>query len=201
MFTSRAEFRLLLREDNADLRLTGRGIELGLVGAERARAFTEKRGQIERLRSRLQATRLFPGSTLSIEIEQRTGERITRETDLLTLLRRPALSIEALAAAVGGESEAMSASAAAQVEIQAKYDGYIVRQEEEIERLKRHESIRLPEEIDYQCIDGLSAELKQKLGAARPETLARAARIPGVTPAALSLLLVHARRVRESARA
>jgi len=195
MFTSRAEFRLLLREDNADLRLTEQGRSLGVVGTARWTAYSRKRDAIEALRASLRSTRVVPGSVTALEIAQRSGEVVARDTDLLTLLRRPAIDASALAAYV---PQAVSEPAALQqVEIQAKYDGYIARQEAEIERLRRHESVRIPAAMDYDAIAGLSAELRQKLGAARPETLARASRIPGVTPAALSLLLVHARRMRD----
>jgi len=199
MFTSRAEFRLLLREDNADLRLTEQGRELGVVGDVRWRAFAERRVQIEELRRRLSSMRLVPGSELTRSVERLTGECIARETDLLTVLRRPGVTVNMLAPLWSQPDRAIDVQAALQVEIHAKYEGYIDRQQDEIDRLRRHEGIRLPETLDYRVIDGLSAELKQKLGEARPETLARAARIPGVTPAALSLLLIHAKRLRESA--
>jgi tRNA uridine 5-carboxymethylaminomethyl modification enzyme len=195
MFTSRAEFRLLLREDNADLRLTERGRSLGVVGSARWAAYSRKRDAIEALRVSLRSTRVVPGSVMALEIAQRTGEVVARDTDLLTLLRRPAIDASALAPFL--PETVAEPAALQQIEIQAKYDGYIARQEEEIERLRRHESIRIPAAMDYGAIAGLSAELRQKLGAARPETLARASRIPGVTPAALSLLLVHARRMRD----
>jgi tRNA uridine 5-carboxymethylaminomethyl modification enzyme len=143
----------------------------------------------------LRSTRVVPGSVMALEIAQRTGEVVARDTDLLTLLRRPAIDASALAPFL--PETVAEPAALQQIEIQAKYDGYIARQEEEIERLRRHESIRIPAAMDYGAIAGLSAELRQKLGAARPETLARASRIPGVTPAALSLLLVHARRMRD----
>jgi tRNA uridine 5-carboxymethylaminomethyl modification enzyme len=195
MFTSRAEFRLLLREDNADLRLTEQGRALGVVGSARWAAYSRKRDVIEALRASLRSTRVVPGSVTALEIAQRTGEVVARDTDLLTLLRRPAIDASALAPYL--PLAVTEPAALLQVEIQAKYDGYIARQEEEIERLRRHESIRIPAAMDYGAIAGLSAELRQKLGAARPETIARASRIPGVTPAALSLLLVHARRMRD----
>jgi tRNA uridine 5-carboxymethylaminomethyl modification enzyme len=201
MFTSRAEFRLVLREDNADLRLTEQGHRLGVVGVQRFERFEKKKAEIERLRAALARAKLVAGDARAVALEARTGVRIARDTDLLQLLKRPEISIDALVVAWPALAGEFDAAVRAQVETQLKYDGYVARQEAEIERLKRHESIRLPDAIDYQSIDGLSAELKQKLGAARPDTLARAARIPGVTPAALSLLLVHARRARESVRA
>ena len=200
MFTSRAEFRLLLREDNADLRLTETGRALGVVGASRFAPFARKRAEIEALRQTLAAQRLQPGDALARAIEARTGVSVSKDGNLLQLLKRPEIAIDALLDAQPLLAR-FDAAVRTQVETQLKYDGYIARQEAEIERLKRHESIRLPDAFDYASVDGLSAELKQKLGAARPDTLARAARIPGVTPAALSLLLVHARRTRESRRA
>jgi tRNA uridine 5-carboxymethylaminomethyl modification enzyme len=192
MFTSRAEYRLRLREDNADLRLTGIGHELGLVGAQRWQAFSRKREAIDALRGRLTAERVRAGSELAKRIQAASGESITRNATLLELLKRPRLTLAALAeaAALGP----MHAAAAEQVEIEARYQGYIQRQDTEIARVRRHESIELPADLDYGAIAGLSAELTQKLTVHRPATLAQAARIPGITPAALSLLLVWARR-------
>jgi tRNA uridine 5-carboxymethylaminomethyl modification enzyme len=196
MFTSRAEFRLLLREDNADRRLTARGRELGLVGDERWKAFQEKEARIAEVRERLARTRVMPDSALAIEIEQRTGERISRDVTLLELLKRPAVGIADLAPIIDLDA---GSAALRQLEIETTYEGYIRRQEEDIARLKRHEAIALPAELDYLSLDGLSHELRQKLHQARPATLARAARIPGITPAALSLLLVRVKQYRESA--
>ncbi|NJN50601.1 MAG: tRNA uridine-5-carboxymethylaminomethyl(34) synthesis enzyme MnmG, partial [Gammaproteobacteria bacterium] len=197
MFTSRAEFRLRLREDNADLRLTSIGRELGVVGDARWQAFSSKSREVDALRAALANTPVIPGSPLTVAVEAASGERISKASDLLNVLRRPAVRIDALIDALGLPS--VAADVAHQVETQTKYDGYITRQQGEIDRMQRHESTPLPPTLEYASIEGLSAELKQKLIAARPETLARAARIPGITPAALSLLLVHARRLRESA--
>jgi len=191
MFTSRAEFRLILREDNADMRLTEKGRELGLVGAERWNAFTTKRERVCVLRDALSRERVVPGGTRAVEIQQRSGEIVNKETDLLGLLRRPQVKIEMLAGLVPLIRE-FGEVVASQVEVAMKYEGYIARAHEEIDRLRRHETVALPPDFDYAAISGLSNELKQKLGAARPENLARAARIPGITPAALSILLVHA---------
>ncbi|MCZ6889308.1 MAG: FAD-dependent oxidoreductase, partial [Gammaproteobacteria bacterium] len=196
MFTSRAEYRLRLRQDNADLRLTEIGRGLGLVDDRRWQVFQAKRNAIATIERALLAALVSPGSTLAVELEQRTGERVNRETSLLEFLRRPQVSAGDVAGSLGS---AVDPVALEQVEIQAKYQGYIKRQDEEIERVKRQESVGLPNSLDFMAVEGLSNELKQKLTEIRPETLARAARIPGVTPAALSLLLVHAKRERKSA--
>ncbi len=197
MFTSRAEFRLRLREDNADLRLTRIGRELGAVGDERWRAYSAKEAAIETLRATLKGTLVMPGSPLAVSIEGACDERIGKPVDVLALLRRPKVKIHTLLAVLGLPE--VAEDVANQVEVQSKYDGYIARQQEEIERLKRYEATPLPGDLEYDAIDGLSSELKGKLSAARPATIARAASIPGITPAALSLLLVHARRLRASA--
>jgi tRNA uridine 5-carboxymethylaminomethyl modification enzyme len=191
MFTSRAEFRLVLREDNADMRLTEKGHELGLVGTQRWQAFESKRERVRILRDALAREKVVPGGTCAIEIQQRCGEIVSKETDLLALLRRPQIKVEMLADLVPLIGE-FGELVARQVEVSMKYEGYIARAHEEIERLRRHEAVTLAPDFDYASISGLSNELKQKLGAARPENLARAARIPGITPAALSILLVHA---------
>ena len=193
MFTSRAEYRLRLREDNADLRLTETGIQLGVVGRERAEAFRGRCADIEALRGSLRSVMVFPGSDLAARIEQATGEVVGREQPLLVLLRRPGVSLSALAGLVDGLPK-LDDPAAQQIEIEVKYEGYIRRQDDEIEKVRRHAAIALPADFRFDEVPGLSHELRQKLASARPETLARAARIPGMTPAALSLLLVHARR-------
>ena len=197
MFTSRAEFRLVLREDNADARLTERGRELGLVGDERWSAYCAKRASVDAIREALKRHVVSPGDSIALEIEQRCGERIGKPTDLLTLLRRPQVTIETLSNA--GIVSLGTSAAAEQVEIDVKYQGYIERARDDIERVRRHEDVRLPADFDYTAIAGLSTELKQKLAQARPDNLARASRIPGITPAALSILLVHARKARASA--
>ena len=192
MFTSRAEYRLRLREDNADHRLTGIGHELGVVGAARWQAYRDKRRAVDALAARLDGLLVRPGTDLAGRLTAATGETLSRETTLATFLKRPAVTLDAIAAVV--DLDEPSAAVRAQVETETKYAGYIQRQDDEIDRVRRHESIRLPEDLDFEVIPGLSSELRQKLQAARPETLARAARIPGMTPAALSLLLVHAQR-------
>ena len=198
MFTSRAEFRLILREDNADARLTEIGRELGLVGDERWAAFRAKRERIDVLRESLARHQVLPGDALAIEIQQRSGEPINKPTDLLSLLRRPKITMTTLSGIVA-DVTAASDAARNQIEIDSKYEGYIARARDEIDRLKRHEEVRVPADFDYASIAGLSTELKQKLDAAKPDNLARAARIPGITPAALSILLVHLRKARASA--
>ncbi len=191
MFTSRAEYRLLLREDNADLRLTETGRKLGLVDDERWVRFSAKREAIERERERLRALRVAPGVLAAGRL---LAEPPERELGAQELLRRPEVSYRALMALPGVGPGAADPQVAEQVEIQAKYAGYIQRQEAEIERSRRHERTALPEDLDYARVRGLSSEVRQKLDRHRPATLGQAARIPGVTPAAVSVLLVHLRR-------
>jgi tRNA uridine 5-carboxymethylaminomethyl modification enzyme len=191
MFTSRAEHRLLLREDNADLRLTEKGRELGLVDDERWRAFETKREAIERERRRLETTWVRPAELAVADAQRVLGGTLGRETRALDLLRRPEVGYAALMTIPGVGPGASDARVAEQVEIQCKYDGYIERQREEIQRNHRHETLVLPPDLDYGQVRGLSAEVREKLGARRPMTLGQAGRIPGVTPAAVSLLLVH----------
>ena len=198
MFTSRAEFRLILREDNADARLTEAGRELGLVGDERWAAYCAKQESINSLRESLVRHQVLPGDSVALEIQQRTGEPISKPTDLLTLLRRPQITMSTLSELAPCVADAADA-VRSQIEIDSKYEGYIARARDEIDRLKRHEEVEVPADFDYASISGLSTELKQKLGAAKPDNLARAARIPGITPAALSILLVHLKKVRASA--
>ncbi len=192
MFTSRAEHRLLLREDNADLRLTEKGRELQLVDEARWVQFETKREAIARETARLSGTWVQPGTSAAAALATKLKTPLNREYSLLDLLKRPELEYADIAT-LKGEPEA-DGQAAEQVAIQAKYAGYIDRQQEEIARLRRHENTLLPTELDYNQVDGLSNEVKQKLGDARPETLARASRIPGVTPAAVSLLLIYLKK-------
>ena len=203
MFTSRAEHRLLLREDNADLRLTSYGRELGLVDDERWRRFEAKRDAIEAESVRLQAILLRPGDLSDAETDT-LGFALGREQRADEVLRRPEIDYRGLTALAavgegefGGLDERVRDQVAAQVEIQAKYAGYIRRQQEEIERHQRHGDTPLPEDLDYSAVTGLSSEVRQKLGAARPASVGQAARISGVTPAAISLLLVHLKKRRE----
>jgi len=199
MFTSRAEYRLLLRQDNADLRLTEKGRELGLVHDVRWKAFCEKREAIEQEQQRLKTTWIQPDSAQAALITEKTGSPPSREYSLLDLLKRPELKYADIAElGVGATAEInagnISADVAEQVEIDAKYAGYIDRQQDEIDKLRRQENTVIPESFDFQTVKGLSNEVKQKLTEARPETLARASRIPGITPAAISLLLIYLKK-------
>jgi len=194
MFTSRAEYRLSLREDNADLRLTEIGRKLGVVDDVRWDAFCRKREAIAREQERLKSTWLNPKQLPQAEAERVLGQAMEREYSLLELLRRPDVDYAALMTLPGAGPAIEDAQAAEQVEIQAKYHGYIERQREEIERHGHHESLPLPQDFDYTGLHGLSAEVQQKLNKFRPETLGQAARLSGMTPAAVSVLLVHAKR-------
>jgi len=190
MFTSRAEYRLQLREDNADERLTPVGRELGLVCDARWEAWSRKAEAIAAERARLQAIWVAPGGALARALEASTGVAPSREGTALDLMKRPELDYAALAAVPGLGPGVGDAAVAEQVEIGVKYAGYVERQREEIARQQRHEQTRLPEDFDYAGLPGLSAELQSKLAAVRPETIGQAQRIPGMTPAAISLLLV-----------
>jgi tRNA uridine 5-carboxymethylaminomethyl modification enzyme len=192
MFTSRAEYRLMLREDNADLRLTEQGRKLGLVDDVRWQRFSEKREAIDKETQRLATTWIHPNTKQSEQLAGKLKDPITREYSLAELLKRPELVYEDVASLKGEASR--DVQAAEQVAIQAKYAGYIDRQQTEINRLRRYENMLLPKNIDYEIISGLSNEVKQNLGEARPDSLARAGRIPGVTPAAVSLLLVYLKK-------
>ena len=192
MFTSRAEYRLLLREDNADLRLTEKGRELGLIDDARWAAFEAKRDAISRETTRLESTWLTPSSPELAPLADKLSSPLKREASLMELLKRPELEYPDVASLKGQGVEDWRI--AEQVQITAKYAGYIQRQQEEIDRLRRHENTALPEGIDYDTVDGLSNEIKQKLNEARPVTLAHAGRISGVTPAAVSILLIHMKK-------
>ncbi|WP_275288057.1 tRNA uridine-5-carboxymethylaminomethyl(34) synthesis enzyme MnmG [Halomonas elongata] len=194
MFTSRAEYRLLLREDNADMRLTETGRELGLVDDRRWADFSAKREAVERETSRLKSHWVQPGSDAAKRVAETTGQPLKREYSLLDLLRRPELGYRDVAGLVGEPVD--DDRVADQVQIQAKYQGYIDRQQDEIDKLKRHEATPLPDDLDYEQVEGLSNEIRQKLVEARPETLAQASRISGVTPAAVSILLIHLKKRR-----
>jgi tRNA uridine 5-carboxymethylaminomethyl modification enzyme len=194
MFTSRAEYRLLLREDNADLRLTEIGRGLGVVDDVRWNAFAAKRDAIAREQERLKVTWVNPRLLPQADAERVLGQGIEREYALYDLLRRPQVNYATLMTLPDvGPGEA-DAAVAEQVEIQAKYQGYIERQQEEIDRQQSHEALRLPDELDYATVHGMSVEVQQKLNKFRPETIGQASRISGVTPAAISVLLVHLKR-------
>lgn len=194
MFTSRAEYRLLLREDNADLRLTPIGRELGLVDNNRWQDFERKRELIATEKTRLENVIVHPSTSAAVALEPHLEQPLGREYRLMELLRRPNLSYEKLMAIAEFGPGIDDSQAAAQIEIQAKYAGYITRQEEEIARSARQERQKIPAQMDYGKIVGLSAEVKQKLESVKPETVGMAMRIPGMTPAAISLLLVHLKR-------
>jgi tRNA uridine 5-carboxymethylaminomethyl modification enzyme len=200
MFTSRAEHRLLLREDNADLRLTPRGRELGLVDDERWELFTRKREGVAAEQRRLEGTRVRP-ALAGDWAERVLGAPLGRDLSLLELLRRPEVEyahldelVRELALEAGEDfariDDRLPREIRAQLEVLAKYSGYIERQHDEIERQRRNEQTRLPDDLDYGAVHGLSNEVRQKLAAARPTTLGQAARIPGITPAAISILLI-----------
>ncbi|HEZ3483861.1 TPA: tRNA uridine-5-carboxymethylaminomethyl(34) synthesis enzyme MnmG [Neisseria meningitidis] len=195
MFTSRAEYRLQLREDNADMRLTEDGYKIGLVGEAQWRMFNEKREAIEREIQRLKTTWYTPQKLAEDEQIRVFGQKLSREANLHDLLRRPNLDYAALMTLEGAmPSERLSAEVVEQVEIQVKYQGYIDRQNEEIDSRRDIETLKLPDGIDYGKVKGLSAEVQQKLNQHKPETVGQASRISGVTPAAVALLMVHLKR-------
>ena len=195
MFTSRAEYRLQLREDNADMRLTEDGYKIGLVGEEQWRMFNEKREAIEREIQRLKTTWYTPQKLAEEEQLRVFGQKLSREANLHDLLRRPNLDYAALMTLPDAQPEtALADSVVEQVEIQVKYQGYIDRQNEEIDSRRDIETLKLPDDIDYAKVKGLSAEVQQKLNQHKPETVGQASRISGVTPAAVALLMVHLKR-------
>ncbi len=191
MFTSRAEFRLMLREDNADLRLTPIGRELGCVNDERWAQFAAKREAIAQEQQRLNSTWIQAGSEDAAQFNQRFGQSIEREYNGMDLLRRPDVNYEGLMQLPCFTPGVQDAAVAQQVQIQAKYAGYIDRQQREAEKVKRYEHWHIPADFCYDQLAGLSNEMKEKLNNVRPNTVAQAGRIPGVTPAAVSLLVVQ----------
>jgi tRNA uridine 5-carboxymethylaminomethyl modification enzyme len=201
MFTSRAEYRLLLREDNADIRLTPKGRELGLVCDERMQAFDLKYAQVAVEQARLSSIVVHPAKFTAAD-ELLFTKPLSREHHAIKLLSRPELRYEKVTAlsAVGkreraaGETDELAEQIEAQVDIQARYDGYLQRQEDEIAKSKKHSRLPLPDNIDYQLIQGLSNEVRQKLTDVRPQTIGQASRIPGMTPAAVSMLVVHLKK-------
>ncbi len=210
MFTSRAEYRLQLREDNADLRLTDVGRQLGLVDDARWDAFNRKRDAVSRETSRLRSTWLHPGVLAAADAERLLGKSLEHEYSLIDLLRRPGLSFDAVTAATvaagrdavsretlrGELGRPLADTVIEQIEIEVKYAGYIAKQRDEVERAAAYEHLKLPTDLDYSQVAALSFEVRQKLTQQRPETLGHASRISGITPAAISLLLVHLRNGR-----
>jgi len=192
MFTSRAEYRLLLREDNADIRLTEKGRELGLVDDVRWQKFADKLEKIELETSRLKSTWVQAGSEQAQQLEFHTEKPLAREYNLFELLKRPELDYQKISEVTG--EHCGHQQAALQVEISAKYAGYIDRQAEDIQRLRRQENTLIPEDFDYKQVRGLSNEVVQKLGEIRPISIAQASRIQGITPAAVSLLLIYLKK-------
>ena len=206
MFTSRAEFRLMLREDNADMRLTEKGRELGLVDDARWDAFNRKRDTVSRETARLRAIWVNPNNLPAAEAERVLGKSIEREYNLLDLLRRPDVNYAGLMsleegkyanpelAAEAAASDDLAKSVIEQIEITAKYAGYIDLQKTEVERAAHYENLKLPADLDYLQVSALSFEARQTLAKHRPETLGMASRISGITPATVSLLLVHLKK-------
>jgi len=211
MFTSRAEFRLQLREDNADMRLTEAGRQLGLVDDARWDAFNRKRDAVSRETEKLKSTWVHPNILPAVDAERLVGKPLEREYNLIDLLRRPGVTFDtiaevaaiarpeagvsraALAASVGAD---LSDAVVEQIEISVKYAGYISKQQEDVARASNYEHLKLPEDLDYGLVTALSFEARQKLNKHRPETLGQASRISGITPAAISLLLIHLRKGR-----
>ena len=200
MFTSRAEYRLQLRQDNADQRLTPIGRELGLVDDDHWQWFEQKREQIDSELQRLATTYVQPGSTTAETLAKKLKSPLTREYSMLDLIKRPELTYGDVAVSET-RPFSLSADATEYVETQIKYEGYIARQQEDIDRLKRHEEAKIPSDFNYDNVVGLSNEICQKLNEARPANIARASRIPGMTPAALSLLLVYLKKQSTESRA
>ncbi len=194
MFTSRAEYRLSLREDNADMRLTEIGRELGLVDDARWDAFNRKRDAIAAETERLKSTWVRPETLPTAEAEAVLGKAIEREYSLYELLRRPEVAYASLLQLPGGAPGVDDARVVEQLEIQAKYQGYIDRQKDEVEKHREQEALRLPQDFDYMQLTGLSIEVRQRLNKHKPETLGQASRLQGITPAAISVLMVYARR-------
>jgi tRNA uridine 5-carboxymethylaminomethyl modification enzyme len=194
MFTSRAEYRLLLREDNADLRLTEKGRELGLVPDERWERFEQKRESLELERQRLHDIWIRPDSPVAQQVTRSTGTPITREVRALDLLARQEISYVELQKLPEIGPGVTDPRVAEQLEIQSKYAGYIKRQQVEIDRHLSNEAQAIPAELDYAEVRGLSSEVREKLIRSRPDTIGQAGRIPGVTPAAISLLLIHLKK-------
>jgi len=201
MFTSRAEYRLSLREDNADMRLTEEGRKMGLVDDKRWDAFNRKRDAVTNEIERLKNSWINPKTLAAHTAESLLGKQVEREYSLKDLLKRPQVSYQALMALETADGDLLAGPgladpvAAEQVEIQVKYEGYVSKQQEEVEKLQAQESLPIPQDIDYDALTSLSMEVRQRLKASRPETIGQASRISGVTPAAISLLLIHIKRM------
>jgi tRNA uridine 5-carboxymethylaminomethyl modification enzyme len=193
MFTSRAEYRLLLREDNADLRLTAQGRELGLVDDVRWQAFETKRASITGLQETLKKKWIRAGSHEAQQVEHYWGKALLKEASLAELLRRPEVDIQHLLSFVE-DGDSIDDAVVEQVEIQSKYEGYLARQQTDIDKALRYDSLKLPADFNYTEVSGLSNELVEKLQRQRPETLGQASRMQGMTPAAVSLLLVYLKK-------
>ena len=194
MFTSRAEYRLILREDNADMRLTERGRALGIVQDDLWEKYIFKRELAQKELERLKTRKLQPGSDEALYLETKTGEKLNNNSSLYDILKRPGVLYKNLPAA----EEAVPPNVIDEIEASVKYEGYIKRQKTDIERLQRNENTPIPKNIDYKNVVGLSNEVKQKLSEAQPESIARASRLPGITPAAISLLMVHIKKHRKA---
>ena len=193
MFTSRAEYRLMLREDNADVRLTEKARQLGLVSDEQWQIFCNKQEQTAREIERMRTTYIHPNTDAGAKAADVLGSPLGREYNLLDLLKRPQMTMKALTN-ISPPEQSLTDAVVEQVEVTVKYEGYISRQQKEIDKMLRHENTPLPADIDYTVIGGLSNEVKQKLQESQPQTLAQASRIPGVTPAAVSILLIHLKK-------
>lgn len=200
MFTSRAEYRLILREDNADMRLTETGYKLGLVDEQRWQAFSKKQQQVDNEIKRLQTSRIGPDAISEQEAVRVLGKPLNKGTSLYDMLRRPEVSYDSLTSLDVAGEKLTDPVAAEQVEIQTKYAGYIKRQLEEIEKHKRYENKPIPQDFDYMKISSLSSEVREKLHKNQPQTIGQASRIPGVTPAAISLLLVFLKTHKSAAK-
>ena len=193
MFTSRAEYRLILREDNADMRLTEKGRSLGTVQDDLWENYIFKKELALKELERLKTIKLQPGTDESSYVEVKTGEKLTNNTSLYDVLKRPGVLYKHLPET----DEVVPPNVIDEIEASVKYEGYIKRQKVDIERLQRNENTPIPNNIDYKNVVGLSNEVKQKLNEARPESIARASRLPGITPAAISLLMVHIKKQRK----
>jgi tRNA uridine 5-carboxymethylaminomethyl modification enzyme len=197
MFTSRAEYRLQLREDNADLRLTEIGRTLGLVDEERWNCFNKKSKGIESERQRLKKIWVTPGNALGRKVESTLGIPVSKEVRALDLLKRPEVDYQRLVEVEGIGPGVEDEQLIRQLEVQVRYAGYLARQQEDIARRRRHETMEIANDFDFDQVRGLSSEVREKLQNVRPDTIGQASRIPGVTPAAISLLLVYLRKSRQ----